>query len=175
MNKNKYPHGVGFKVADVTSREVAKGMAPRATAPLTAELDKIKPDAPLRLSIAAKLAYPDGSMTVSGLRREAAKGRLAIERVAGKDYTTLAAIEDMRVRCRVPQKQPDCGSNQKNATATENLSGARRGSSVTDHISSARAALEMTAKGLIGRSPHTSRPDTKSLASGTVIRIKSSS
>ena len=66
------------------------------------EFDKVKPDAPLRLDVAAALAYPDGSMTVSGLRREAAKGRLAIERVAGKDYTTLAAIEDMRVLCRVP-------------------------------------------------------------------------
>jgi hypothetical protein len=35
---------------------------------------------PFRLSIAAKLAFPDGSMTVSGLRREAARGRLRMER-----------------------------------------------------------------------------------------------
>jgi hypothetical protein len=35
-------------------------------------------------------------MTASGLRREASRGLLAIERVAGKDYTTLAAIENMR-------------------------------------------------------------------------------
>src|SRR2546429_9960279 len=52
------------------------------------ELDKIKPDTPLRLDVAAALAYPDGSMTASGLRKEAGRGRLAIERVAGKDYTT---------------------------------------------------------------------------------------
>ena len=50
---------------------------------------------PLRLAVAAILAYPDGSMTASGLRREAARGRLVIERTAGKDYTTLAAIEEM--------------------------------------------------------------------------------
>jgi hypothetical protein len=30
-----------------------------------------------------------GSMTASGLRREAARGRLQIERIAGKDFTTL--------------------------------------------------------------------------------------
>jgi hypothetical protein len=59
-------------------------------------LQNVSPDAPVRLSIAAKLAFPDGSMTASGLRREAARGRLHIERVAGKDYTTLEAIKRMR-------------------------------------------------------------------------------
>jgi hypothetical protein len=50
-------------------------------------------DAPLRLSKAAATAFPDGSMTKSGLRREAARGRLAIQRIAGKDYTTLRAMQ----------------------------------------------------------------------------------
>ena len=54
-----------------------------------AEAHIIGPNAPLRLKIAAALAYPDGSMTASGLRREAGRGRLVIERTAGKDYTTL--------------------------------------------------------------------------------------
>jgi hypothetical protein len=58
-------------------------------------------DAPLRLSIAAKLAFPDGSMTASGLRREAARGRLRIERIANKDFVTLAEIKRMRELCRV--------------------------------------------------------------------------
>jgi hypothetical protein len=49
------------------------------------------PDAPLRLVIAGhnRLSGP-------GLRKEALRGRLAIERVAGKDYTTLNAIAEMR-------------------------------------------------------------------------------
>ena len=47
-------------------------------------------DRPLRLAVAAKVAFPDGSMRASGLRREAQRGRLVIERIAGKDYTTLA-------------------------------------------------------------------------------------
>ena len=48
-------------------------------------------DQPLRLAVAAALAFPDGSMTASGLRRESTRGRLVIERIAGKDYTTLRA------------------------------------------------------------------------------------
>src|ERR1700675_1009998 len=34
---------------------------------------------PLRLAVAAATAFPDGSMTASGLRRECARGRLVIE------------------------------------------------------------------------------------------------
>jgi hypothetical protein len=52
----------------------------------------IHEDEPLRLEIAAACAFPDGSMKASGLRREAARGKLIIERIAGKDYTTLKAI-----------------------------------------------------------------------------------
>ena len=65
----------------------------------------VSPDTPLRLSVAAALAFPDGSMTASGLRRECARGRLVVERIAGKDYTTLANIERMRELCRVQQKE----------------------------------------------------------------------
>jgi hypothetical protein len=39
--------------------------------------------------------------TVSGLWKEAAKGRLIIERIAGKDFVTLAAINAMRAACRM--------------------------------------------------------------------------
>jgi hypothetical protein len=70
-------------------------------------------DRPLRLSVAAALAFPDGSMTASGLRRECERGRLVIERIAGKDYTTLSAIEKMRELCRKPPKDPAYGSARK--------------------------------------------------------------
>ena len=36
--------------------------------------DAVKPDTPLRLAVAAALAYPDGSMTANGLRNEARRG-----------------------------------------------------------------------------------------------------
>ena len=51
------------------------------------------PDTPLRLDVAAKLAFPDGGVTAASLRREATAGRLVIERIAGKDFTTLHHIE----------------------------------------------------------------------------------
>jgi hypothetical protein len=72
--------------------------------------EKITPDTPLRLEIAAALAFPDRSMTASGLRREGARGRLTIERIAGRDYTTLAHIERMRELCRVEVKVLGCTS-----------------------------------------------------------------
>src|SRR5262249_3937947 len=63
--------------------------------------DQITDDAPLRLEIAAALAYPDGSMTASGLRKEARRGRLVVERTAGKEYTKPRNNEHMRELCRV--------------------------------------------------------------------------
>ena len=50
--------------------------------------NRLSADTLLRLSVAAALEFPDGSMSASGLRREAAHGRLRIWRIAGKDYTT---------------------------------------------------------------------------------------
>jgi hypothetical protein len=64
----------------------------------------IEPKTPLRLAVAAKIAFPDGSMTASGLRREMLRGRLEVERIANKDYTTLEAIARMRELCRVQAK-----------------------------------------------------------------------
>ena len=75
--------------------------------------DQIADDTPLRLDVAAALAYPDGSMTASGLRREAARGRLVIERTAGKDYTTRTAIREMRRLCQLSVKAQGSGSGQR--------------------------------------------------------------
>lgn len=63
--------------------------------------DEIGPDTPLRLARAAALAFPGGGMTDKGLRREHARGNLTVERIANKDYTTLAYIEEMRRLCRL--------------------------------------------------------------------------
>ena len=53
-------------------------------------------DTPLRLDVAASLTSPGGGVTAASLRREARAGRLVIERIAGKDFTTLTHIETMR-------------------------------------------------------------------------------
>lgn len=66
---------------------------------------KIFDDSPLRLRDAAKIAFPYGGMTESGLRREIEKGHLEVEVIAGKQFVTLRGIREMRERCRaIPGK-----------------------------------------------------------------------
>jgi hypothetical protein len=50
---------------------------------MTGEPEHIGRDALLKLDKAVKVAFPYEGMTVSGLRREAARGRVAIETIAG--------------------------------------------------------------------------------------------
>jgi hypothetical protein len=88
--------------------------------------DNVSPSTPLRLSVAAAIAFPDGSMSASGLRRENARGRLVIERIAGKDYTSLADIERMRELCRV-------GSNLQ-GSISEPREGAKKASFVRKQL-----------------------------------------
>src|SRR5215813_3822453 len=83
----------------------------------TKAIAEIKPDTPLRLAVAAKMAFPDGSITASALRRESLRGRLVIERIAGKDYTTLANIERMRRLCQLERKESGSGSAPGEVTA----------------------------------------------------------
>ena len=46
--------------------------------------DTIAVDTLLRQSVAAAVAFPSGSITASGLRREAARGRLVIGLLEGR-------------------------------------------------------------------------------------------
>lgn len=124
--------------------------------------DEIGPDTPLRLDVAASLAFPKGGMTASGLRREAARGRLVIERVAGKDYTTLSEIKRMREKCRVAVKARDSGCAPSDGTK-EGLSPIPpAGSLSTDDIRKARDAALMTVEALKKRSRNTSAASTSS-------------
>jgi hypothetical protein len=90
---------------------------------------EIGPTTPLRLEHAVKLAFPLGGMTVSGLRRERDRGNLAIEKIAGKEFTTLQNIEEMRIKCRDQQRAQGYGLNRKNVTNKENSHGGQHGSS----------------------------------------------
>jgi hypothetical protein len=112
---------------------------------------QISDDAPLRLADAARLAFPAGGMTAASLRREAAKGRLAIERIVGKDFTTLAAIERMRVLCRVPPKEVH--------GAALSSAGAPQGALAADSPSIAMEAARLKLQELMGspRVPPTRR------------------
>ncbi|MGA8584448.1 MAG: excisionase [Roseiarcus sp.] len=77
-------------------------------------------DAPMRLADAIEIAFPRGGITVSGLRKEAAKGRLIIERIAGKDFVTLAAINAMRAECRIADpKRSRSGPSPSKTSASQ--------------------------------------------------------
>jgi hypothetical protein len=136
---------------------------------MTHEPERISADAPLRLALAAKIAFPDGSMTASGLRREVAKGRLTIDRVASKDYTCLREIEKMRTQCRIQPRAPDCGSGQPEGKKKPS------GSSETGSDKSALAAALMTAKRLSKSSAPISPANTARPASAAVIPLPSRS
>src|SRR6516225_11892896 len=135
-----------YREAQVSTPENAKEC--RQMASKYPPREDIGHDQPLRLAVAAALAFPDGSMTASGLRREAARGRLVIERIAGKDYTTLANIELMRQRCRVQPKEPGCGSGSEGAEQPNGTS------SITD-AKSAPVRANMISARLKMRSPTT--------------------
>jgi hypothetical protein len=149
---------------------------PRRRRPAIDPNAAVDPNTPLRLADAVAVAFPHGGMTISGLRREANRGRLVIEKIAGKDFVTLAAIERMRGLCRDDANRQDCGSNQKNSTRPETASATAPGSSETDRAKSALAALHKTARELKPRSPNTSPSSTAPpRESAAVIPLKSSS
>jgi hypothetical protein len=97
-----------------------------AKTPVKIDVSEVTPNTPLRLEIAAQLAFPGGGIGAPGLRKEALRGKLVVERIAGKDYTTLSAIEDMRLLCRAIPKALDSGSSQPIQTSP------RPGSSETE-------------------------------------------
>ncbi len=104
---------------------------------------EISPNTPLRLADAVKIAFPLGGMTVAGLRRERDRNRLVIEKIAGKEFTTLAHIERMRELCRGEARGLDFGSKLPVETKTERLPIKQPGSSETTVGMSAQAALQM--------------------------------
>lgn len=126
-------------------------------------------DTPLRLADAVAIAFPMGGMTVSGLRRERDRGRLAVEIIAGKEFTTLSAIREMRQQCLVQGKAPASTSGRRSGGQRAAL---RSGPSETGTDSSALDAALMRAKMLKGRLPDTSRKSTTPSAAN-VVSLKS--
>jgi hypothetical protein len=136
--------------------------------------EQIGHDTPLRLDVAAFVAFPDGSMTARGLRREYRRGRLVIERVAGKDYTTLAHIERMRTLCHLEDKAQDSGCAKGAAISVASSHIQPYGSSSTADISKAHAAASMIA-GELSSTSHNTSPASTSIKrrKGNVIHLKS--
>lgn len=66
---------------------------------------EVQEDTPLRLEVAAALAFPDGGVSASGLRRERDNGRLVTFFVANKEFTTLEAVKRMIEACTVATRR----------------------------------------------------------------------
>jgi hypothetical protein len=129
--------------------------------------DAITPTTPLRLEVAAQLGFPGGSMTASSLRRLVIAQKLEHEKIAGKYFVTLAAIEEMRTSCRVPAKAP--ASSFKGPET-----GNPPGSSGTDSGPSALDAMNAIAEGLKENlQPTSSKSTTPKRPSAVVIRMGS--
>src|SRR5260370_41271741 len=95
-------------------------------------LNSIKPDTPLRLAVAAALAFPDGSITESSLRKACRRRELEHEILRGKYHTTLAAINDWRPRCSAQPKGLADRCARERAHQTARSASARAGYSVTE-------------------------------------------
>ena len=106
-------------------------------------------DDPISLKDACAL-YPCAKFTVSTLRAEAARGRLAIFRMGKRDYTTPAEMKEMVRKCRD-------AARLRASTLTRNESS---GQSETERVSSARAALKQTVAALRNGLPHISGRST---------------
>lgn len=115
---------------------------------------------PLRLERALEVAFPEGGMTVSGLRKERDRGTLVVVMIAGKEFTTLADIREMMTRCRERQKDQGStpsrnGGTPRRAKSSSNPSGSYE----TDQLSAARASALQIAERL-QRKPKTPSGDT---------------
>ncbi|WP_244432856.1 MULTISPECIES: excisionase [unclassified Afipia] len=109
-------------------------------------------------------------MTISGLRREAARGRLVIERIAGKHYVTLNAIDRMRELCREERRGPDSGFDPTSETPKEALKERLRGSSSTEASISPRDALRMKLQQQKSSLRPTLPKNTNQLANGSTSK-----
>jgi hypothetical protein len=112
---------------------------------------RVTQDTPLRLKVAAKLAFPDGSISVNSLRREIAAGRLEAMKIAGKHFVTLRGIGELGKLCRVVPKDHTLSSKRQSMTSRGGGSEMKVGSSGTDKGKSALAAAQRTVQALSGR------------------------
>ena len=104
---------------------------------------QITPYTPLRLGDAVKIAFPLGGMTVGDLRRERDCNRLVIEKIAGKEFTTLAHIERMRELCREEGRDEEFSSRFLAETRAEKARVHQTGSLEATAGMLAQAALQM--------------------------------
>ena len=88
----------------------------------TPDRSEITADTPLSLDVAARIAFPDGSMSGLALRNAATRGDLGHAKLGGRVYTTMADIERMVAACWVkaePRRSGRRGSPAETAKDEE--------------------------------------------------------
>ena len=115
--------------------------------------ETIDPNQPLRLETAARLKFPDGSVSVAALRKLIKSDRLVAWRVAGKDLTSIHELDRMLERCRAPKDHPDFGTENHERPKMDGAQKRERGSSCTVDVKSAQAAAKATLEALKKRLP----------------------
>lgn len=105
----------------------------------------IDENAPVRLEDIIPIAFPAGGITLAGLRKEVARGNLAVEKIAGKLFTTLGDIKRMREKCRVKEKDLDSTNDLHKEDVRP------PGLSETDQSLSAQESLERLVKKTLHR------------------------
>lgn len=140
-------------------------------------MSSIAPHTPLRLERAAELAFPEGGVTAAMLAAQAKRGRLTVERIGGRLFTTLADIEEMRERCRQKPRGHGCGGDEEPEDQTASVGRAIGSSKTTVESDTALASARLVAADLRKRlktpSQNMSSANGKSHASTTVLPIKS--
>jgi hypothetical protein len=140
--------------------------------------DTVDQNKPMPLEMAARVAFPDGSMTVSGLRNEIRKGNLEASKVAGRIWTTVNNIERLMQRCSITEAAGDAARDRNSICANRNDPAASSdGSSSTappadNESSEALAHLNQIAQRLRKPSRPT-LPQSMSPTLGKVVPIKS--
>jgi hypothetical protein len=114
---------------------------------VSARADLIDTD-PITIGEASRLLR--GIVSESALRSEIRKGNLIAYRIGKNLFTTPAALNEMREKCRVQQNRPDSTSEK----TTE------PGSSATATATDELAALKATVRGLKNGSLSTLRKST---------------
>jgi len=176
LNGQVTPSPDGFlltstKLTRVTARQAAAILESRRKPRVIPSIETITPTTPLRLDHIARLAFPDGSVGVSALRKEIARGNLRAERIAGKLFVTLAAIEDMRKRCAVQKAEPiSCSASQDVPANTDD--GSSSTTPAAADVKQAQAHLNRIAQRLKKSSP-TTLPKSTSPNSAQVVPLKS--
>jgi hypothetical protein len=149
------------------ARKRRKPVAPRDITPTTM----------LRLADVARITFPDGSVSVGALRREGIAGRLKVYRIAGKDFTTLFDIQQMRERCNIGAGDEAARVRNSICVTPSDPVACGDGSSSTEHhpasaSNEALAHLKVIAQRLKKPLPNTS-PKNTSPVSAVVIPLKS--